>query len=154
MTGNASATSSSYTLYYQDEYDTTNASTKIGNLEKMLTEYIAKNETNHQYIYVNNTNIAGSTITTLAKNVNQAVLASDVFKNHGGRFGIMFTDYLFSSDQYGDQIYDLIRNQNYKYVYQNRTRFADETASGTDTGADVSSDEYADGGEVYVKVRN
>ena len=154
MTGNASATSSNYTLYYQDEYDTTNASTKMENLEKMLTEYIAKNEKNHQYIYVNNTNIAGSTITTLAKNVNQAVLASDVFKNHGGRFGIMFTDYLFSSDQYGDQIYDLIRNQNYKYVYQNRTRFADETASGTDTEADVSSDEYADGGEVYVKARN
>ena len=154
MTGNASATSSNYTLYYQDEYDTTNASTKIGNLEKMLTEYIAKNETNHQYIYVNNTNIAGSTITTLAKNVNHAVLASNVFKNHGGRFGIMFTDYLFSSDQYGDQMYDLIRNQNYKYVYQNRTRFADETTSGTDTEADVSSDEYADGGEVYVKARN
>lgn len=155
--GDASGTNSGYTLYYQDEYDNSSTSTKIGNLEKMLNDFVAKNETNNKYIYVNNTNIAGGifdAITTLAKNVNQAVLASDVFKNHGGRFGIMFTDYLFSSDQYGDQIYDLIRNQNYKYVYQNRTRFADETASGTDTWADVSSDEYADGGEVYVKVRN
>ena len=35
-----------------------------------------------------------------------------------------------------------------------RILFADETASGTDTGADVSSDEYADGGEVYVIARN
>ena len=149
--GNGSNSSDSFTLYYQDEYNTTNTSTKLGNLENMLTNYIAANENNANYTYVNNTNIAGLSIKTLANNVNSAVLSSSTFTNHSGRFGIMMTDFLFSSAQKGDQMYNLIRNQNYKYVYTKRTRHT--STSGTDTGAPISGDEEADDGEVYVKQR-
>ena len=61
------------------------------------------------------------------------------------------TDFLFSSTQKGDQMFELIHQQNYKYVYKNRTRCSTASASGDDTGADISSDEYADDGTVYVK---
>jgi len=62
----------------------------------------------------------------------------------------MMTDFLFSSSYYGDQMFDLIHKQNFKYVYKNRTRCSSESA-GEDTGADISSDEYADDGTVYIK---
>ena len=159
MTGNGSNTNSGQTLFYQDEYGTTSESTKLDNLETMLTNYISVNETNASYTYVNNTNIASASIFTmtaisgLAKKVNNAVLNSSVFTDHNGRFGIMMTDFLFSSGQYGDKMFNLIHEQNYKYVYQKRTRCNRDASSGTDTGADISSDEYADDTQVYVKGR-
>lgn len=139
----------SYALWYQDEYDNTNTNTKLNHLTDMLTNYISANETDANKLYVNNTNIAGSTITTLANNVNTAVLNSPTFTNHTGRFGIMMTDFLFSSSQKGDQMFELIHKQNYKYVYKNRTRCS--ASAGDDTGAAISADEYADDGTVYVK---
>lgn len=167
-TGNGSNTYNTGTLYYQDEYSTTDASEKLTNLENMLTNRIpadtkygtsnidiSHNETNSSYLYINNTNIASGTsnIADLANNVNTAVLGSSTFTNHTGRFGIMMTDFLFSFDQKGDQMFELIHKQNYKYVYKDRTRCATSSASGTDTGADISADEYADDGTVYAKQR-
>ena len=61
----------------------------------------------------------------------------------------MMTDFLFSSSQKGDQMFELIHQQNFKYVYQNRTRCTG--TSGSSTGAAVSSDEYADNSQVYVR---
>ena len=165
MTGNGSGTNSGYTLYYQDVYEYTSSSyvsEKLTNLEDLLTNYIAQNETEAKYTYVNNTNcIKGSSLfgnvvintnlTTSAKAVNTAVLGSTTFTNHTGRFGIMMTDFLFSSSSElkGDEMFELIHQQNYKYVYKNRTRCAAATASGTDTGVEISSDEYADGTTVF-----
>lgn len=155
MFGTSSGSSDSYTLWYQDEYDTSSSSDKLTNLTNMLTNYIAANETDATKTYINNTNIAkwslfGSSTanTTLANNVNTAVLGSATFTEHTGKFGIMMTDFLFSSDQKGDQMFELIHQQNYKYVYKGRTRCASST-SGTDTGVDISADEYADNGTVY-----
>ena len=164
-TGSGNGTYNTGTLYYQDEYEYTSSSyvnEKLTNLEDMLTNYIAANETNAGYIYVNNTNcIKGSSVfgtivintnlTTSAAAVNEAVLASSTFKSHTGRFGIMMTDFLFSSDQKGDEMFELIHKQNYKYVYKNRSRCSTASTSGTDTGVDISTDEYADNGAVYVK---
>ncbi|MBR1466014.1 MAG: phosphatidylinositol-specific phospholipase C domain-containing protein [Bacteroidaceae bacterium] len=154
MTGNGSGTKSGQTLYYQDEYDTSSASDKLGNLETMLN-FISANETNASYTFVNNTNIAKllNSNTSLAKNVNNAVLGSSVFTDHNGRFGIMMTDFLFSSAYYGDKMFKLIHEQNYKYVYLKRTRCTRTSSSGTDTGADISSDEYADETQVFGKKR-
>ena len=165
-TGNGSDTYNTGRLYYQDEYEYTSSSyvnDKLTNLENMLTNYIAANETNAGYIYVNNTNcikgnsvlgtvVINTNLTTSANAVNTAVLGSSTFISHTGRFGIMMTDFLFSSTNKGDQMFELIHQQNYKYVYKNRTRCT--TASGTDTGVDISSDEYADGGTVYAKQQN
>ena len=150
MTGNGSGTGRG-TLRYQDEYETTNTSTKLGNLTTMLNDHIAANETNAGYTFVNNTNIAGtlSNISNLSISMNTAFLGSSTFTNHTGKFCIMMTDFLFSSDQKGDQMFELIHKQNYKYVYKNRTRCSTTSASGTDTGVDVSTDEFANGGTVY-----
>ena len=120
----------------------------------MLTDHIAANETNAGYTFINNVNIAGtlSNISSLSTSMNEAFLASSTFTNHSGKFGIMMTDFLFSSSQKGDQMFELIHRQNYKYVYKGRTRCS-SASSGTDTGADISADEYADGGNVYAKKR-
>ena len=152
MTGTGS-NSANGTLRYQDEYSTSSSSTKLGNLTTMLNDHIAANETNDGYTFVNNTNIASGTsnVSTLANNVNTAVLGSSTFTSHTGRFGIMMTDFLFSSSYKGDQMFELIHQQNYKYVYKNRTRCSTTSASGTDTGVDISADEYANDGTVYVK---
>lgn len=141
-------------LRYQDEYNTSDEGTKLDNLTKMLNEHIAANETNANYTFVNNTNIASGTsnVSNFAKKVNNAVLGSSTFTNHTGRFGIMMTDFLFSSGQSGDKIFELIHGQNYKYVYKGRTRCS--AASGTETGATISSDEFADDGTVYSRKDN
>lgn len=151
MTGNGSGTGRG-TLRYQDEYETTSTSDKLEDLTTMLNNHIAANETNAGYTFVNNTNIAGtlSNISNLSTSMNTAFLGSSTFTNHTGKFCIMMTDFLFSSSQKGDQMFELIHKQNYKYVYKNRTRCT-TAASGTDTGVDISTDEYADGGTVYVK---
>lgn len=153
MTGTGSNTANG-TLRYQDEYNTSSTSDKMSNLTTMLNDHIAAMETNAGYTFVNNTNISSGTnnVSNYANSVNSAILASTSFTEHTGRFGIMMTDFLFSSAQKGDQIFDLIHKQNYKYVYKNRTRRA-ASASGTDTGLQISSDEYADGSQVYAKHR-
>ena len=150
LTGNGSGTGRG-TLRYQDEYETTNTSTKLGNLTTMLNNHIAANETNAGYTFVNNTNIAGtlSDISSLSQSMNTAFLNSSTFTNHTGKFCIMMTDFLFSSTQKGDQMFEQIHQQNYKYVYKNRSRCSTTAASGTDTGAPISSDEYADDGQVF-----
>ena len=123
LTGNGSTTARG-TLRYQDEYDTSSESTKLTNLTTMLTSHIAANETNASYTFVNNTNISSGTsnVSGLASKVNNAVLSSSTFTSHTGRFGIMMTDFLFSSDYKGDKMFNLIHEQNYKYVYKGRTR--------------------------------
>ena len=155
LTGNGSGTARG-TLRYQDEYETTSTSTKLENLTKMLNEHIARNETNAAYTFVNNTNIAGtlSNISDLSASMNTAFLASSAFTNHTGKFGIMMTDFLFSSSQKGDQMFELIHKQNYKYVYKNRTRCVTTSTSGEDSGVDISADEYADDGTVYARESN
>ena len=152
LTGNGSGTARG-TLRYQDEYETTNTSTKLGNLTKMLNEHIVPNETNAGYTFVNNVNIAGtlSNISSLSTNMNNAVLGSTAFKDHTGKFCIMMVDFLHSSSQKGDKMFDLIHKQNYKYVYKSRTRFGSPSSTGT--GANVAGDEYADDSEVFVKER-
>ena len=151
LTGNGSGTGRG-TLRYQDEYET-NKATKLSNLKKMLTDHIAVNEINADYTFVNNTNSTyGQTlpnVSSIATEVNTAVLADAAFTGHTGKFSIMFTDFLFSSTNKGDQMFELIHQQNYKYVYKNRTRCAATSASGTDTGVDISSDELADDGTVF-----
>lgn len=152
MTGDGSNTANG-TLRYQDEYETTNTSTKLSNLTNMLNEHIAPNETNAAYTFVNNTNIAGtlSDISSLSTSMNAAVLGSSTFTGHTGKFGIMMTDFLFSTSQKGDQMFELIHKQNYKYVYKKRSRCEISSHSGAYTGVDISADEYANGGTVYVK---
>ena len=119
----------------------------------MLNDHIAANESNAGYTFVNNVNIAGTlNISTLSTSMNSAVLGSNDFTNHTGKFCIMMVDFLHSSSQKGDQMFDLIHKQNFKYVYKKRTRCT-TTSSGSSTGANVAGDEYADDSKVFVKNR-
>ncbi len=162
--GEKSGTTDSYHFTYQDEYSyssDTYANDKLANLTTMLTDYIAAHETDANYLFINNTNaihtsagVTDQAISTTATAVNAAVLGSTTFTHHDGRFGIMFTDYLFVStnDRGGDKMFNLIHNQNFNYVYKNRTRC--HASSVSNTGASVVQDgEYADGTTVYTKKR-
>ena len=60
-------------------------------------------------------------------------------------------DFLHSTTQKGDQMFEMIHKQNYKYVYLKRTRKVSESSA--DTGANIAGDEYADETEVYSKKR-
>jgi hypothetical protein len=155
FTGNGSSTRKG-TLRYQDEYET-NKATKLTNLETMLTNHIAANETNEGYTFVNNANSTYGQLTpnvsNIATEVNTAILSDATFTEHTGKFCIMFVDFLFSSSNKGDRMFELIHKQNYKYVYKNRTRCKTTSSGGTDTGADIAGDEYADNSEVFAKER-
>ena len=151
-TGNGSDTDRG-TLRYQDEYNTSSTTTKLGNLTTMLNDHIHAKETDAGYTFVNNVNIAGtlSNISDLSTSMNNAVLSSTTFTNHTGKFGIMMVDFLHSSSQHGDEMFELIHKQNYKYVYQKRTRNTSSSATGT--GVEIAGDENADNSEVYAKER-
>ena len=69
------------------------------------------------------------------------------------RLGFIYADFLGSSSYGGAALLKAIIQHNHKYVYQGRTRCSTTAPSGTDTGADISADEYADDGTVYVKER-
>ena len=113
-----------WTVYYQDNYSTTNTSTHLGEVETLLSDYLANNELNQNYLYFNTTNIAGTATypTSYAKAMNQGVVNSSVFNSHNGRFGIISSDFIADSTYAGDVLLQFIIDQNYKYVYKGRTR--------------------------------
>lgn len=120
-----------WTLMYQDEYEYTNKykTEKIAHIERLLTDYISKNETNANRIYINCTNVAwkfgtlgSSYIPTTAEAVNLSIINSEVFKNSTGRWGIMSCDYICEDRRNGIKLRDAIINQNYKYIYKGRTK--------------------------------
>ena len=113
-----------WTVYYQDNYSTTNTSTHLGEVETLLSDYLANNELNQNYLYFNTTNIAGTLTypTSYAKAMNQGVVNSSVFNSHSGRFGIISSDFIADSTYAGDALLQFIIEQNYKYVYKGRTR--------------------------------
>lgn len=149
--GNNGSSDTAGSIICQDDYELSSSNDKLAKLTDMLTNYMSPKEKNENYLFMNNTNIAKnlSYPSTTSEAVNTAVLGSSTFTNYTGRFGIMMTDFLFSSSQKGDRMFELIHQQNYKYVYKNRTRCAAASASGDDTGVDISSDEYADGTTVF-----
>ena len=66
-----------------------------------------------------------------------------------GPTGYVYGDFMGSSSYSGQTLLKAVIEQNAKYVYKNRTRCAAASASGTDTGVDISSDEYADDTTVF-----
>ena len=120
-----------WTMVYQDEYeyDSNYQTSRIANMEKLLTDYIVPNESNSNRMFFNSSNVAwsfwssnASQITKTAKNVNQSILNSSVFQNSKGRWGIVSGDYMGDSNYSGDQLLQAIIRQNYKYVFQGRSR--------------------------------
>lgn len=131
--GSDSGSPTVWTLMYQDEYEYASnyATARIANAEKLQTEYIARNETNANRLYVNTLNVAwslstilsgASNITKTAPVVNAAFLASPVFQASTGRWGIVNADYIGYAPHNGRALLDMIISQNYRYLYQGHSR--------------------------------
>ena len=82
-------------------------------------------------------------------NTQKPAAASYITNTITGPAGYVYADFMGSSSYSGSTLLKAIIEQNAKYVYKNRTRCAAASASGDDTGVDISSDEFADDGTVY-----
>lgn len=135
----------------EDAYNTSGDSKKtlVNNMLDM-----ASSNTNNGRLHYTFTSVAwklfGSSISTHANTQNPAV-ATYIANTLTGPAGYVYADYMGSSSYSGNTLLKTIVAQNLKYVYKNRTRCSAVSTSGTDTGVDISADEYADGGTVYVK---
>lgn len=135
----------------EDAYNTSGDSKKtvVNNMLDM-----ASSNTNNGRLHYTFTSVAwklfGSSISTHANTQNPAV-ATYIANTLTGPAGYVYADYIGSSSYSGSTLLKAIVAQNLKYVYKNRTRCSTTAPSGTDTGADISADEYADDGTVYVK---
>lgn len=84
---------------------------------------------------------------TNAKTINAAV--ATMLDSYTGKTGLMFFDFCGDNTYSGKTLQTKILNQNYKYVFKNRTRKSASTGSGT--GAVINGSEEADDSEVFAK---
>ena len=84
---------------------------------------------------------------TNATTMNPAI--APLLDNYTGKTGLMFFDFCGDETYNGKTLQTKILNQNYKYIFKNRSRIS-ATSSGS-TGAVIAGDEYADKSEVFAK---
>ena len=128
----------------EDAYNTSDDSKKT--VVNALLDLASAN-TDRSHFHYTFTSVANS-ITSSANTQNPAA-ATYITNTLTGPAGYVYGDYMGSSSYSGQTLLKAIIAQNLKYVYKNRTRCT--TPSGTDTDVDISADEYADDGTVYVK---
>lgn len=134
------------TASVEDAYNTS------GNSKKAVVNALldlASANTDHKRFHYTFTSVANS-ITSSANTQNPAA-ATYITGTLTGPTGYVYGDFMGSSSYSGSTLLKAIVAQNLKYVYKNRTRCSTSAASGDDTGADISTDEYANDGTVYVK---
>lgn len=134
------------TASVEDAYNTSGDSKKTV-VNALLN--LASANTDHKRFHYTFTSVANS-ITSSADTQNPAA-ATYITGTLTGPTGYVYGDFMGSSSYSGNTLLKAIVAQNIKYVYKNRTRCSSTAPSGTDTGADISADEYADGSTVYVK---
>lgn len=133
------------TASVEDAYNTSGDSKKT--VVNALLDLASAN-TDHKHFHYTFTSVANS-ITSSATTQNPA--AATHIGTLTGPTGYVYGDFMGSSSYSGNTLLKAIVAQNLKYVYKNRSRCSTTAPSGTDTGVDISTDEYADGGTVYVK---
>lgn len=138
---------STCTASVEDAYNTSGESKKTV-VNALLN--LASANTDHKRFHYTFTSVANS-ITSSANTQNPA--AATHIGTLTGPTGYVYGDFMGSSSYSGNTLLKAIVAQNLKYVYKNRTRCSTTAPSGTDTGADISADEYADDSQVYVKER-
>lgn len=127
----------------EDAYNTSGNSKKTV-VNAMLK--MASDNTNRANIHYTFTSVANS-ITSSADTQNPA--AATYIGSLIGPVGYVYADFMGSSSYSGSTLLKAVIDQNYKYIYKNRTRCAAASVSGSDTGVDISSDEYANDGTVF-----
>lgn len=140
-------------IYIQDDYNSSSTSTKESSVKSCLDLSVADNSNK---FYINFVSMAksfslsgGSAMypKTNAKTMNAAV--ATMLDSYTGKTGMMFFDFCGDDTYNGKKLQTAILNQNYKYVFKNRTRKSASTGSGT--GAVINGSEEADGSEVFAK---
>lgn len=118
-----------WTLVYQDEYETTNINTRIGQVVKLLDDHIKKHEYDSNYIFFNTTNIAwkimGNNPAENASEMNPIFELSESrsISDWNGRLGIISGDFMGDANYSGDLLLNNIIKQNYRYVFRERGRW-------------------------------
>ena len=132
----------------EDAYNTKDNSKK--NVVNSLLD-LASSNTNRARFHYTYTSVAwkllSSSITGQAETQNPA--AATYIGSLTGPTGYVYADFMGSSSYSGQTLLKAVIEQHAKYVYKNRTRCSTSSASGTDTGVDISTDEYADNGTVF-----
>lgn len=132
------------TASVEDAYNTSGESKKTV-VNALLN--LASANTDHKRFHYTFTSVANN-ITSSANTQNPA--AATHIGTLTGPTGYVYSDFMGSSNYSGTTLLKAVIDQNYKYVYKDRTRCT-TAPSGTDTGVDISTDEYADDETVYVK---
>ncbi len=127
----------------QDKYNS-NGTTKQDAVKAMLD--MSSSNTNFKNLHFNYCSSANQP-KTYAQSTNPVI--TTYLGTINGPTGYLLADFIGSSTAGGKALLTAVVNQNYKYVFQNRTRV--KAAGSTGTGVTVSGDEYADEGTVYVK---
>lgn len=127
----------------QDKYNA-NGTTKQDAVKAMLD--MSSSNTNYKNLHFNYCSSANSP-KSYAEDTNPVI--TTYLGTINGPTGYLLADFIGSSTAGGKALLTAVVNQNYKYVFQNRSRVK---ATGTSsTGATISGDEYADEGTVYSK---
>lgn len=127
----------------EDAYNTSGDSKKTV-VNAMLD--LASANTNKARFHYTFTSVANR-ITSSANTQNPA--AATHIGTLTGPTGYVYADFMGSSSYYGSTLLKAVIDQNFEYVYKNRSRCSISANSGTNTGVNISSDEFANGGTVY-----
>ena len=140
-------------VYLQDEYNADNTTTKQTSVKTCLDASVADNKNK---FYINFVSMAKSFSSgvgntrypkTNAKTMNAAI--ATLLDSYTGKTGLMFFDFCGDDNYKGKELQRKILNQNYKYIFKNRSRIS--ATSSSSTGAVIAGDEYADGTDVFAK---
>lgn len=134
---------STCTASVEDAYNTS------GNSKKTVVNALldlASSNTDHKRFHYTFTSVANS-ITSSANTQNPA--AATYIGSLTGPTGYVYGDFMGSSSYSGSTLLKAVIDQNFEYVYKNRSRCSISANSGTNTGVNISSDEFANGGTVY-----
>lgn len=134
-------------VHVQDCYNQSNTTNKQNDVKTCIE---ASANDNNNVFYINFVSMVSGTLSqpkSYAPTMNQ--YTADLLGSYTGKTGIMFYDFCGDRTCNGDALQKAIINQNYKYLFKNRTRLS--ASSGNDTGADIKGDEFADDSEVFAK---
>lgn len=134
-------------IHIQDNYSQSDYNTKQNNVKECLEKSAADFTNKFYFNFVSMVKETLASPKAAAKTMNPATV--NLLTNVSGKTGVVFYDYCIDKDCGGIDLQKAILNQNYKYVFDKRTRLT--TPKGNGSGIGIAGDEYADGSDVFAK---
>lgn len=134
-------------IHIQDNYSQSDYNTKQNNVKECLEKSAADFTNKFYFNFVSMVKETLASPKAAAKTMNPATV--NLLTNVSGKTGVVFYDYCIDKDCGGIDLQKAILNQNYKYVFDKRTRLT--TPKGNGSGVGIAGDEYADGSDVFAK---